>query len=169
MNSSVFLKTFEYCLLPSLTKGLILSDLQMGFRSNSNCTNTVMILKELISNYNNEGSNVHCGFIDLSKAFDRVDHAILINKMRSTNLSSHIINVIEYMLSNSNIHVSFGKTVGPSWKSELGTRQGGIISPLLFNFYLKECVQKVTQQNEGCFLGSSKCNILTYADDIEDK
>ena len=97
MNSSVFLKTFEYCLLPSLTKGLILSDLQMGFRNNSNCTNTVIILKELISNYNNEGSNVHCGFIDLSKAFDRVNHVILFNKLKLTNLSGQIINIVEYI------------------------------------------------------------------------
>ena len=41
-----------------------------------------------------------------------------------------------------------------------------ILISLLFNFYIKECVQEVALQDEGCFVGSSKCNILAYADDI---
>ena len=62
--------------------------------------------------------------------------------------------------------MSIEKTVGSSWKSEMGTRQGGILSPLLFNFYLKDCIDEVTKLNVGCNLGSSKCNILAYADDL---
>ena len=166
MNSSVFLKTFEYTLLPILSKALKLNDQQMGFRNNSSCLNTVMILKEIIHKYNMEGSNVHVAFIDLSKAFDRVEHNKLIKKLRDTDLSGQIINVLDFMLKKSDIHVSIGNKVGKSWKAEIGTRQGGILSPLLFNFYLKESIDKITNQNEGCSLGISKSNILAYADDI---
>ena len=140
MNSSVFLKTFEYTLLPILSKALKLNDQQMGFRNNSSCLNTVMILKEIIHKYNMEGSNVHVAFIDLSKAFDRVEHNKLIKKLRDTDLSGQIINVLDFMLKKSDIHVSIGNKVGKSWKAEIGTRQGGILSPLLFNFYLKESI-----------------------------
>ena len=31
---------------------------------------------------------------------------------------------------------------------------------------MKDCIDVVSKQNEGCFLGSSRCNILAYADDI---
>ena len=166
MNSFVLLKLFEYCLSPNISGNLHLNDLQMGFRNHSGCINTVMILKEIIGNYDREGSNVHCAMLDLSKAFDRLNPNILIQKLRSTNISNMIVDTLEFMLKNSNVHVSFNNTVGNSWRSVLGTRQGGILSPLLFNFYLKECVERVTNQNEGCNLGPFKCNILTYADDI---
>ena len=166
MNSSVFLKAFEYCLLPILSRNLHLNDLQMGFREKSSCLNTVMYLKEIINIYNKQNSNVHCAFLDLSKAFDLVDHNILIEKLKSTRLPSQIVLTIEFMLKNSDIHVSFNKKIGNAWQSEIGTRQGGILSPLLFNFYMKDCIDIVSKQNDGCFLGSSRCNVLAYADDI---
>ena len=151
MNSSVFLKVFEYCLLPILSSNLHLHDLQMGFRDNSSCLNTVMYLKEVISLYNKQSSNVHCAFLDLSKAFDLVDHSILVEKLKSTELPSQVVLTIEYMLKNSDIHVSFNRIVGNAWKSEIGTRQGGILSPLLFNFYMKKCIDVISKQNDECF------------------
>ena len=166
MNSSVFLKTFEYSLLPILSRNLNLNDLQMGFRENTSCINTVMYLKEIISKYNKANSNVHCAFLDLSKAFDLVDHGILVKKLRKTGLSSPIVSTLEFMLNNSDIHVSLNNKTGNAWRSEIGTRQGGVLSPLLFNFYVKECIDLVSKYNEGCFLGSTRCNVLTYADDI---
>ena len=166
MRSSIFLKTFEYSLLPILSRNLKLNDLQLGFRENTSCLNTVMYLKEIISKYNKANTNVHCAFLDLSKAFDLIDHGILVNKLKKTGLSAPIISTVEYMLKNSDIHVSVNNKIGNPWRSEIGTRQGGILSPIIFNFYLKECIDIVSKYNEGCFLGSSRCNVLTYADDI---
>ena len=99
-----------------------------------------MYLKEIIAQYNKANSNVHCAFIDLSKAFDMVDHNVLIKKLKTAGLSSPIVSTLEYMLKNSNVHVSFNNKIGNAWRSEIGTRQGGVLSPILFNFYVKECI-----------------------------
>ena len=166
MNSSILLKIFEYCLMPYLDKELKPNDQQMGFRQNSSCIDTVMLLKEIVSNYNNEGSNVHCSLIDLSKAFDKIDHDIMVNKLKDSGLPCKIVDILEYMIKNTWVHVNYNSTVGNVWKIETGTRQGGVLSPILFNYYIKTSIDDVIKENAGCMLNGIKWNVLAYADDI---
>ena len=78
MLSSVFFKLLEYCLLPKISPYIKLNDRQHGFRSNFSTTTAFFILKETILNYFNSNSDVYACFIDISKAFDSVNHSILI-------------------------------------------------------------------------------------------
>ena len=130
------------------------------------CNDTVMLFKEVINLYNSNGSSVHCAFIDLSKAFDMIDHEILINKLESSDLPSYVVRCVSYMLRNTYVHVKVNDLIGRSWRVEAGTRQGGILSGILFNFYFKDCICGILKQNEGCSLGVFKTNIIAYADDI---
>ena len=74
MNSSNNLKTFEYCLSPFLSNHLKLNNLQFGFRNKTGCTSAIALLKETINFYTKENTNVHCAMIDISKAFDKINH-----------------------------------------------------------------------------------------------
>ena len=78
MQSSVILKLFEYCLLKKISPYIELSDSQHGFRPNHSTTTACAVLKETVSNYHKPNSDVYACFIDISKAFDSVDHNILI-------------------------------------------------------------------------------------------
>ena len=49
---------------------------------------------------------------------------------------------------------------------EWGLRQGGILSPFLFKFYINSVINDISHMDEGCSIGISKINILAYADDI---
>ena len=166
MNSSVLLKVFEYCLLPICEKELIPNDLQMGFRNAVSCNDTVSLFKEIISLYNSGGSSVYCAFIDLCKAFDTIDHSILINKLECSNLPSYVVRCLTYMIRNTHVHVTVNNLIGSSWKVKSGLRQGGILSGILFNYYIKDCIGEILKSNEGCTIGAYKTNIIAYADDI---
>ena len=166
MNSSVFLKVFEYLLLPILQKYLAPSKQQVGFTPHSSCANAVTLLKEIIHNYNSDGSEVFCAFVDLCKAFDNIDHEILIGKLSRTNLPRLLVNILSAMLRNTYAHVKFDNVKGNPWRITSGTRQGGILSPLLFNFYLKSLVEDITKLDIGCRLDFLRFNIILYADDI---
>ena len=47
-----------------------------------------------------------------------------------------------------------------------GVRQGGILSPFLFRFYIRDKVDRITKMNIGCNYGGTMLNLLAYADDM---
>jgi len=55
---------------------------------------------------------------------------------------------------------------GEEWKINKGSRQGWIISPLLFTFYAKGCIEDIVNHDVGCKIGLIKWNILAFADII---
>ena len=166
MNSSVLLKTFEYCLLPFLKKHLKINRLQFGFRENTGCLSAVALLKETIFKYHDENTNVHCATVDMSKAFDRLNHSLLFKKLSETSLNPMIIAALRSMYNNTNVNTSFNSCRSSAWKVGNGVRQGGILSPILFSFYINEVLEHVSNMNVGCSINGYKTNILGYADDI---
>ena len=166
MSSSIFLKIFEYCLLPKLKKSLKISNLQFGFRENTGCLPAIALVKETISTYNSEGSDVHCAMVDLSKAFDRINHTLLFEKLLASGLDGKIISILEKMYANSYVNTDFNGKKSDSWRVGNGTRQGGVISPILFSYYIDNILQEISNSNTGCSIGGYKTNILCFADDI---
>ena len=49
---------------------------------------------------------------------------------------------------------------------EWSVRQGGIISPFLFNFYINTIIDEISSLQVGCRLGLIRLNIVVYADDV---
>ncbi len=52
------------------------------------------------------------------------------------------------------------------WKIKIGTHQGGVLSGLIFNFYIIDILKTISELTAGCYIGLYKINILGYADDI---
>ena len=52
------------------------------------------------------------------------------------------------------------------WKKNEGSHEGGILSTLLFNFYIKVCIDDIVNHNVGCMIWLIKWNVLAYADNI---
>ena len=71
------------------------------------------------------------------------------------------------MLKNTFAYVFFNFGKGAKWKLNKGSCPGGILSPLLFNFYIKACIEDIVNHDVGCKIGCIKWNLLSYyADDI---
>ena len=166
MNSGMFLKTFEYCILTEMQRKLKLSTRQFGFRQHTGCLPAIALVKEIIFKYNDENSSVYCAMVDLSKAFDRVNWNILFSKLRESNLRPEIINIIKVMYDRSYVHTMVNGTKSCSWKLGNGVRQGGILSPLLFAYYMNDTLDCIASMPDGCFLAEYKANIFCFADDI---
>ena len=88
------------------------------------------------------------------------------SKLRATSLPLQIINMLEYMCNNTYVNVLFNMVETDPWKIGNGTRQGGILSPLIFSFYIDNIISEVSNMVPGCSLGGVKTNIICYADDI---
>ena len=91
--------------------------------------------------------------IDLLKAFDEINHDIWIDKLLKKSLPKIIVRTIGYMLKNTFADVRFNNGISDKWKINKGSRQGGILSPVLFNFYVKVCIEDIINHDAGCKIG----------------
>ena len=125
-----------------------------------------LILKETIKQYIDNGNCVFSCFLDLSKAFERVENSILIGKLRDKRVPDFIINILCSIFSNSLAKVYINGCFSQSWLLRKGTRQCGILSAYLFNINIDSILSRFSGFNNGCILGINKVNIQAYADDI---
>jgi hypothetical protein len=166
MISSNIFKIYEYCILPSLTKNIELDFRQIGFQKNTSTNMVVVLLKETISKYVKSGSSIFSSFLDMSKAFDKINHFTLLDKLSKSNIPPGILKSMYYMYRNQNVHVRFKNVNSSSWTIGNGARQGSVISPLLFSLYINNVIKTIANYANQCKLGLNVMNILAYADDL---
>ena len=71
-----------------------------------------------------------------------------------------------HIYSNQYVKVNYNNCLSSPFKLKNGVRQGGILSPLLFNIYINNVIKSVSQSKVGCKLGIFSSNIIAYADDL---
>ena len=166
MQSSCLLKLFEMHILDVLNEKLFFNCRQFGFKKETSTTDACFILKETVNKYTYKGGKVHGLFIDLSKAFDTVDHFQLGQMLLQRNVPPDIALFLIHYLRNQRARIVWNGLTGEYRNIEKGVRQGGILSPLLFKLYIDDVLQEIAQTNIGCRLGILRINILAYADDL---
>jgi group II intron reverse transcriptase/maturase len=118
-----------------------------GYRVGRSCHQAISKATLFIRKYNKH----HVVDMDLSKCFDMLDHDLIIKFVRKRIADGSILGLIKQFLNS-------GVMVGENWQeSELGSPQGGVISPLIANIYLDEFDQEMMKREH---------RIVRYADDI---
>ena len=136
-----------------LDENKILYKFQSGFRRNFSTDSCLSYLSNKIANSFEFGLHTVIILIDLQKAFDTIDHKILINKLEFLGFSKNVIIWFKSHLSNRKFKVNLNKTFSEPGRLLCGVPQGSILGPLLFLLYINDMPQAV------------KCELLLYADD----
>ena len=76
-------------------------------------------------------------------AFNEINHDVMIDKLLKWSLPKIIVRTIGNILKKTFADVSFNNGKGEKWKINKGSRKGGILSSLLFNFYMKGCIEDI--------------------------
>ena len=124
------------------------------------------MLKETVFSYILNGSKVYSAFLDFSKAFDKVNFNVLFKRMIDLNFPVQYVKFIHNWYIKQYVRVTFDGAMSGPWKIRNGVRQGGILSPFLFNIYIDVLLEEVTSLSVGCKLGHFMSNIIAYADDV---
>ena len=166
MQSSCLLKIFEMHILGFLSEKISLNPRQFGFVKNSSTSDATFLLKNTISEYMSGKSCMTGLSVDLKQAFDRLNHLKLGNIMLDRNIPPDLVLIIMHYLHNTLARIRWNQSTGNYFSVERGVRQGGVLSPFLFNLYLDNVLNDISNMEVGCSLGMHRVNVIAYADDL---
>ena len=142
---------------------------QFGFKKSHSTGLCTYVLKSTVDYYIKNGSHVFCCFVDFTKAFDYVDYWLLFSKLLDSSDDNKLwlcTRMLAYWYSSQLVYVRWGSVNSDYFCVMTGVRQGGILSPYLFRFYVRDIVTVITQMHVGCTVYGHMINLLCFADDM---
>ena len=125
----------------------LLTPCQFGFRENMSTELAILKMQNLISNVLNEKQNAFALFLDLSKAFDTLNHSTLLDKLQHYGIRGTAYNWFSSYLSNRTQFTFYNCHQSATSNISTGVPQGSILGPLLFIIYVNDITNATTDTN----------------------
>ena len=116
----------------------IIAEEQAGFRALRNTTEQIFKLRILCGKYLQYQQDLYNVFIDFKKAFDGVWHAAMWATVKKYNIRANLISVIKNLYDKATSAALFNSSIENWFRTTIGVRQGCLLSPTLFNIFLKK-------------------------------
>ncbi|KAK3553051.1 hypothetical protein QTP86_031188 [Hemibagrus guttatus] len=151
------MKVWERVVEARLRNVVEICEQQYGFMPRKSTTDAIFALRILMEKYRDGQRELHCVFVDLEKAYDRVPREELWYCMRKSGVAEKYVRVVQDMYERSRTVVRCAVGQTEEFNVGLGLHQGSALSPFLFAIVMDQLSEEVRQESPWTMM---------FADDI---
>ena len=151
------MKLWERVIEAKIKKKVTMAKQQFGFMPGRSNTNAIFCLRMLLEKRTEGQKAVHCAFIDLEKAYDRVPREELLECLLLAETSECYIRIIKDMYDGATTTVRSAAGLTEEFKVGVGLHQGSALSPFLFAIIMDKMAEDIRKDTPWDML---------FADDI---
>ncbi|KAK3535759.1 hypothetical protein QTP70_021074 [Hemibagrus guttatus] len=134
-------------------------------RQRKSTTEAIFALRILMEKYRDGQRELHCVFVDLEKAYDRVPREELWYCMRKSGVAEKYVRVVQDMYERSRTVVRCAVGQTEEFKVEVGLHQGSALSPFLFAIVMDLLSEEVRQESPWTMMFAD--NIVIFSESWE--
>jgi len=152
-----------------LEKYSVLYKMQFGFRKNHSTKHALIDVTEKLKNALDSGDMSMGIYLDLKKAFDTVDHSILLRKLHHYGIRGHVNKWFESYLTDRRQFVQIEGSSSPCRNIDIGVPQGSVLGPLLYILYVNDIANSIVDDSRTqLMLFADDTNVILHGNDINE-
>ena len=140
------MKLWERIVEKRLRSDLKFSNQQYGFMPGKSTTDALFALRVLMEKYREGQKELHCVFVDLEEAYDKVPREQVWYCMRKSGLAEKYVRIVQDMYDGSTTAVRCAVAVTEGFEVKVGLHQGSALSPCLFAMMMDRMTDAIREE-----------------------
>ena len=140
--------------------------LQLGFKQRTSTTHCTWLVTEVVQHLLRNGTNPIVTVLDCTKAFDLCKFSILFRRMLDNGVPPVVVRCLMFMYQEQKAKVRWGQVKSAEFSISNGTRQGSVMSPILWALYCDPMIRRLRKLGLGAHVAGVFMGVACFADDV---
>ena len=164
------MKLWERVVEKRIRREVTFCEQQYGFMPGKSTTDALFALRVLMEKYREGQEELHCVFVDLEKAYDRVPREETWYCMRESGVAEKYVKLVQDMYADSATAVRCAVGVTKEFEVKVGLHQGSALSPCLFAMVMDRLTDEIRQEAPWTMLFADDIVICSVSrEEVEEK